>query len=83
MRTGSTLMPYRSGKLGVRYFEAFNLQKNVLAPVIDEDDLINRIHDKPLTKIEKAALLEISFTRGDLSLEDYEQQLTTLNSMSS
>ncbi|MCF0048945.1 sialate O-acetylesterase [Dyadobacter sp. LJ53] len=70
-------------KLGVRYFEAFHLRKNVLGPVIDEDELINRIQDKPLTKTEKAALLEVSFARGDLSLEDFEEPLTTLNSMSS
>ena len=70
-------------KLGVRYFDAFYYRKNVLGPLDDENELIDRIQDKPLTRNEKAALLEISFARGDLSLADFERQLSTLNSMSS
>ncbi|SOD99193.1 sialate O-acetylesterase [Spirosoma fluviale] len=70
-------------KLGVRYFDAFYGRKNVLGPLDDENELINRIQDKPLTRNEKAALLEISFARGDLSLADFENQLSTLNSMPS
>ena len=66
-------------KLGVRYFRAFDSKKNVLGPLDEENELIDRIQGKPLTRNEKAALLEISFARGDLSLADFENQLATLN----
>ncbi|SEI91218.1 protein of unknown function [Dyadobacter koreensis] len=70
-------------KFGIRYFEAFFSQKNVLGPLNNENELINRIQDKPLTRTEKAALLEISFALGELSLADLEEQLSKLNALSS
>jgi hypothetical protein len=69
-------------KLGVRYFEAFHCKKNVLDPLDDENELIDMIQDKPLTRNEKAALLEISFARGDISLAEFEEQLSAVHSMS-
>ncbi len=53
--------------LGFRYFQAFDSKKNVPGPLDNETGLINRIQDRPLTETEKAALLEISFGRGELS----------------
>lgn len=70
-------------KLGIRYFEAFHHRKNVLGPLANETELINRIQDRPLTKTDKATLLEISFGRGELSLVDFEHQLSALNLASS
>ncbi len=66
-------------KLGVRYFESFSKKKSVLAPLTAENDLVNIIQDRPLTKTEKIALLEISFASGNISLMDFEEHLTVLN----
>jgi hypothetical protein len=65
-------------KFGVRYFEAFSKKNNILAPLADESQLVDKIQDRPLTKGEQIALLEISFAAGDLSLADFEAQLTKL-----
>ncbi|RYE27354.1 MAG: sialate O-acetylesterase [Sphingobacteriaceae bacterium] len=66
-------------KFGIRYFEAYNRRKNILSPVTSEDEIVNIIQDRPLTKSEKAALLEISFATGGLSLAELEMQLLKLS----
>ena len=68
-------------KFGIRYFESFSKKNSVLAPLATEDDLLNKIQKRPLTKTENAALLEISFASGELSLQDFEEQLTVLNEL--
>jgi hypothetical protein len=65
-------------KFGVRYFESFSKKKNTLAPLADEIQLVDKIQDRPLTKGERIALLEISFAGGNLSLPDFEARLTEL-----
>ncbi|MBE9463616.1 sialate O-acetylesterase [Dyadobacter subterraneus] len=70
-------------KFGIRYFEAFKHQKNVPGPITGENELINTIQDRPFTKNEKASLLEISFGLGNLSLEDFENQLSTITAFDS
>jgi hypothetical protein len=67
-------------KLGIRYFESFLKKKNILEPLSNENELVNIIQDRPLTKIEKNALLEISFASGQLSVNEFEEQLLVLNS---
>jgi hypothetical protein len=64
---------------GIRYFEAFHQQKQVVAPLADETDTLASINNRPLTKTEKVALLENRFAGGELSLEDFETQLAVLN----
>jgi hypothetical protein len=66
-------------RLGIRYFEAYSEGKNVLAPLSAEDDIVKVIQDRPLTKTEKIALLEISFVAGKMSLKDFEERLAVLN----
>lgn len=65
-------------KLGVRYFEAFSERKSILAPLAGENELINLIEARPLTKTEKIALLEIRFANGQLSANDFDEQITKL-----
>lgn len=66
-------------KFGVRYFEAFSKKKNILEPLEHEKDLVKQIEDRPLTKKERIALLEISFAGGSIKLMDFEEKLNSLN----
>ncbi|MFH6943535.1 sialate O-acetylesterase [Flavobacterium aquidurense] len=65
-------------KFGIRYFEAFFEKKNVEIPANDENELLNIIHDRPLTANERIALLEISFASGKISLDLLTQELALL-----
>jgi hypothetical protein len=67
-------------KFGLRYFESFSKMKSVLEPLSGENELVNIIQDRPLTKAEKIALLGIGFASGKVSLKDYEEKLARLNS---
>ena len=69
-------------RFGIRYFESLLGKKNILAPLAGEDELIEIIQDRPLTKKEQSALLEIDFARGKMSLEDLEEKLGLLNDQS-
>jgi hypothetical protein len=66
-------------KFGIRYFESFSENKNVMEPLELENELIDFIQNRPLTKAEKSALLEILFAGGELSLSDFEDQMAMLN----
>lgn len=66
-------------KFGIRYFESFLERKNILAPLVNENELIEIIQDKPLTKKEQATWLEIDFARGKMSLAELEEKLGKLN----
>lgn len=65
-------------RFGIRYFESFVKRENILAPLADEDELIGIIQDRPLTKKEQGALLEIAFACGKISLGDLEEGLNDL-----
>lgn len=70
-------------RFGIRYFESLLEKKNILAPLAGEDELIEIIQNRPLTKKEQGALLEIDFARGKISLGDLEEKLNLLNDQSS
>jgi hypothetical protein len=70
-------------KFGIRYFESLHEKKNILAPLAGEDELIEIIQNRPLTKKELGTLLEIDFARGKISLGDLEEKLNLLNDQSS
>lgn len=65
-------------KFGIRYFEAFLGKKNILAPLVGENELIEIIQNRPLTKKEQGTLLEIDFALGKMSLGDLEEKLSLL-----
>ncbi|MET4138228.1 sialate O-acetylesterase [Pedobacter sp. UYP1] len=62
-------------RFGIRYFDSFFGKKNILAPLASEDELIETIQNRPLTKKEQGALLEIDFACGKISLADLEEKL--------
>jgi len=63
---------------GIRYFEAFNKQEHILEPLHDENEILEMINLRPLTETEKIGLLELKFSSGNLSLEDYKTELARL-----
>jgi hypothetical protein len=65
--------------LGIRYFTAWNEQRNIIEPGKDEAAILAAIDSRVLSKSEKSALLEIRFGMGGLSLEEYETQLPAIN----
>ncbi len=65
-------------RFGIRYFEAFFEKTNILALMPGENELIEIIQDRPLTKKEQVTLLEIDFARGKISLTDLEEKLSLL-----
>ncbi|KIO75075.1 acetyl xylan esterase [Pedobacter lusitanus] len=69
-------------RFGVRYFEALFGKKNILAPMASENELIEIIEGRPLTKKEQMTLLEIDFACGKMSLGDLEEKLSLLNDQS-
>lgn len=66
-------------KFGIRYFEAFHSKTNITTPLAFEEELIQVIQDRPLSKAEQTTLLEIRFGGGELSLAELELQLSLLN----
>ena len=69
-------------RFGIRYFESLLEKKNILAPLAGEKELIGMIQNRPLTKEEQSALLEIDFACGKMSLGDLEGKLGLLNDQS-
>jgi len=65
---------------GLRYFEAFDKLQHILEPLEGENSAVNIDSERPLTKAERITLLENKFVKGDLSLEDYQDQLAEINS---
>jgi hypothetical protein len=63
---------------GIRYFEAWRHQKNVLTELPDEKAIVDTIISRPLTKNEKVALLKNSFAGGILSEDDFESEMKKL-----
>lgn len=64
---------------GLRYFEAYDKRINILESMKEEISKINQLNNKPLSKTEKTALLGNEFGKGNISLEEYEEQLSKIN----
>lgn len=65
-------------KFGIRYFEAFDKRANILLPVADENERIAVIENRELNTAEKKMLLEISFGRGEITLNQLEEKMSAL-----
>jgi len=64
---------------GVRYFKAYSQKEDVLLPLPEERQMVKVLEGRPLSRNERIALLEISFSSGKISLNDFENQLADLN----
>jgi hypothetical protein len=65
---------------GLRYFEAYDKLQHILEPLDGEENAINIDSERPLTKTEKSILLDSQFAGGYISLEDYQLQVSKINS---
>ncbi len=63
---------------GIRYFEAFNQKKHILSPINIEKETLAEIYNKPLSNTEKIDLLNLKFSSGALSLENYKTEIAKL-----
>lgn len=63
---------------GVRYYHAYRDLQHIFNPVIDETNMLTTIYNRPYTKTEQAKLLEHEFAIGNMSSDDYLQQLAAL-----
>lgn len=65
---------------GLRYFEAYEKLNHILEPLEGEENALNIDNKRPLTKIEKSIILDSQFAGGCISLEEYQLQLSKINS---
>ncbi|ASW75870.1 acetyl xylan esterase [Chryseobacterium piperi] len=65
-------------KLGVRYFRAFEQKANIPGILADEDQVIEMINNRPLTKNEKYELLQYEFAMGIIDANTFQQQFAKL-----
>lgn len=65
-------------RFGLRYFQAFHRQTNILDVLDKETETVQRLEQRSLTASEKKAVLEIRYALGQLSQDEYEQQLRSL-----
>ena len=57
-------------RFGVRYYEAFSKRKNVLSPLENEMELLDRCINVPYTKGEKMHLTMMDFISGRMTYEE-------------
>lgn len=65
-------------KFGIRYYEAFSKQKNVLKPIKNEIELLEICINKPYTKGEKMYLEMMDFALGKMNYEEFMVRLSKL-----
>lgn len=65
-------------KFGIRYYEAFSKQKNVLKPIKNEIELLNICINKPYTKGEKMYLEMMDFALGKMTYEEFKTKLAEI-----
>jgi len=66
-------------KFGLRYFEAFSNKQHVWKPLINEEDLLQLIHDRTYTKSEQLYMKTLELAVGKISYEEFESQLVQIN----
>lgn len=66
-------------KFGIRYFKAFEQQNHILGRLADEDQIIEKIYSRPLTKNEKYELLQYHFAMGTISADEFQTQFAELS----
>lgn len=65
-------------KFGIRYFRAFEQKNHILGRLPDEDQIIEMINNRPLTKNEMHELLQFQLAMGAIEVEEFQSQLAKL-----
>lgn len=66
-------------KFGLRYYEAFSKQKHVLDRLEIEQEWIEKIAKRELTKNERIFVQTTKFALGKLSFEEFYKNISTIN----
>ncbi len=66
-------------KFGLRYFEAFSKQKHVLDILDIENEWIEKIAERELTKNERIFVQSTEFALGQLSFEEFSNNISNMN----
>lgn len=66
-------------KFGIRYYEAFSKQEHVLDPLKIEDEWIEKIANRELTKNERIFVQSTKFALGQLSFEEFSINISNIN----
>ncbi len=66
-------------KFGLRYFEAFSKKEHVMKPLINENELIDQIHNRTYTKSEIIYMKIMDLSQGNISYEEFQSQLIQIN----
>lgn len=69
-------------KFGIRYFKAFQQKTHIKGTVQDEDQIIEEINNRPLTKNEKSELLQYQFAMGTINADEFQVRFAELNTRS-
>lgn len=64
-------------KFGLRYYEAFSKKEHVMKPLINENELIDQIHNRTYTKSEIMYMKIMDLSQGKTSFEEFQSQLKT------
>ncbi|MFP3597838.1 sialate O-acetylesterase [Chryseobacterium sp. SIMBA_029] len=66
-------------KFGIRYFKAFQQKTHILESLPDEDQMIETIHNRPLTKNEKIEQLQYQFAMGIVTANEFQDQIVQIH----
>lgn len=67
-------------KFGVRYYEAFSKRENILKPIKNETELLEKCINRPYTKNERMYLAMTDFAMGKMTYEEFCKQIGDIQS---
>lgn len=66
-------------KFGIRYFKAFQQKTHILESLPDEDQMMEAIYNRPLTKNEKIEQLQYQFAMGVVTANEFQDQIVLIH----
>lgn len=65
--------------LGIRYYEAFQQEQHIMAPLPEETEVLTTIYHVPPTVKEKKVMLENRFALGEIGVEEFQKEMSILS----
>lgn len=66
-------------RFGIRYFKAFQSRTHIMQSLPDEDEILEMINKRVLTKNEKREKIQYQFAMGTINADEFQIQMTKLN----
>lgn len=63
---------------GIRYYKAYSQKQHVLSPLQDEEDILTRIQNQPLTAAAIRGITSMEFSGGKISFEEFLKKMKSL-----